>query len=72
MDAPSANFLDRTLALLRARRGEWPAICRATRLDYSWLSKLAQGQIHDPGIRRLQVLHDYLVAQPSDARDAAA
>lgn len=50
------DLLTPTLAELAARRGQWPAICRATGLDYDWLTKLAQGRITDPGVRKIQRL----------------
>lgn len=63
MDDTQIDLLARTLALLEQRKGEWAAICRETGLDYSWLSKLAQGRIRDPGVRRIQRLHDHLAGK---------
>ena len=56
----NTNLLTQTLALLAERKGQWPAVCRATGLDYDWLTKLAQGRIADPGVRKIQRLHDHL------------
>lgn len=55
----SNDLLTLTLSELRSRRGSWPAICRDTGLDYDWMTKLAQGRISDPGIRKIQRLADY-------------
>lgn len=61
----STNLLTQTLALLAERKGQWPAVCRATGLDYDWLTKLAQGRIADPGVRKIQRLHDHLTTGPN-------
>lgn len=53
------NLLEITLKALAERRGKWPQICRDTGLDYDWLTKLAQGRIQDPGVKKIQRLHDY-------------
>ena len=44
---------------LQARKGEWPKICADTKLDYSWLTKLAKGRIPDPGVNKIEKLADY-------------
>lgn len=44
---------------LQARKGEWPKIASDTELDYSWLTKLAQGRIPDPGVNKIEKLADY-------------
>lgn len=72
MDDAIPNMLDTTLALLECHRGSWPAVCRATGLSYSWLTKLAQGAIPDPSFRRLQKLHDFLQSLDVPAKGAAA
>ena len=53
-------LLDAVLAGLQDRKGEWPSIAKETGLDYSWLTKLAQGQINDPGIKKIERLAGYL------------
>jgi hypothetical protein len=63
------DLLARTLEELSRRRGHWPFICRATGLDYNWLTKLAQGRIADPGIRKIQRLHDHLLPADEAAHD---
>lgn len=55
----TTDLLQQTLDELARRRGQWPAICRATGLDYDWLTKLAQGRIADPGVRKIQRLNDF-------------
>lgn len=66
------DLLTQTLAELGRRRGRWPVICRDTGLDYQWLTKLAQGRIDDPGIKKIQRLHDYFMAQPGVSRCSTA
>jgi hypothetical protein len=58
----TSDLLTPTLAELAARRGQWPSICRATGLDYDWLTKLAQGRISDPGVRKIQRLAVYFAS----------
>ena len=59
------NLLTNTIEELSRRRGQWPAICRSTGLDYHWLTKLAQGRINDPGIKKIQRLADFFNGQPA-------
>lgn len=33
-------------------------------VQYGWLSSFSRDQIHDPGVRRVQKVHDYLVRFP--------
>ena len=64
-------------AQLDARRGEWPAICRATGLNYHWLTKFAQGRIADPSSTKITRLSGHLASlgpapqQQGEAKDAA-
>lgn len=58
-------ILEFVLLELEARKGRWPAIAKAMepkawRSYYSWLTKLAQGRIPDPGVNKIQALADYL------------
>lgn len=55
----TTDLLQQTLDELARRRGQWPAICRSTGLDYDWLTKLAQGRIADPGVRKIQRLSNF-------------
>lgn len=53
-------ILDYVLQELEKRKGTWPSICASVPdIDYSWLSKLARGQIPDPSVRRIQRLADH-------------
>lgn len=54
--------LESTLELLAQRKGEWRKISNKTGLDYSWLTKFAQGKIKNPGFQKIQTLSAYLKA----------
>ena len=51
---------------LQARRGQYRRICELGDLDYSWLSKFANGVISDPGVNRL-----FRLQQALDALDSS-
>lgn len=60
-DTPILTFVK---AELDARKGTWPAIAKQMRPDapdsyYSWMTKLAQGRIPDPGVNNIQELADH-------------
>lgn len=54
-----SSELDYVLIQLQERKGSWPQIERETRLPYSWLSKLARGEINDPGVKKIERLGRY-------------
>lgn len=54
------TLLDETVELLRADRGDWKTTADKTGLGYDWLSKLSQGCIEDPGVKKIEKLHSYL------------
>ena len=54
------TLLSLVLAGLQERKGDWPSIVEQTGLEYSWLTKLAQGKISDPGVKKIQKLADYM------------
>ena len=47
------DILDTLVKDLQTRRGDWPEIAKQAQVSYSWLTKLAQGRIPDPSIRRV-------------------
>ncbi len=49
---------------LRARKGEWPTICRRTGLSYWWLTKFGQGLIKSPGYGKVETLQGYFAKYP--------
>jgi hypothetical protein len=59
-----ATLLDFVLSELEARKGSWPDIAKAMapqswKSYYSWMEKVARGQIPDPGVSKIQELADY-------------
>lgn len=50
------------LDLLKARKGDWPAVVVASGVSYSWLSKFVNGHITNPGYGTLVRLHAVLQA----------
>jgi len=44
---------------LKSSKGNWRVVCADTGLDYSWLTKLAQGRIPNPSVHKIQTLADY-------------
>lgn len=66
------KLLDYVLKQLQAKKGSWPSIAKITGLDYSWLTKLAQGKIPDPSVNKIQVLADYFRGGRSHDRRKAA
>jgi len=44
---------------LQESKGSWRSVCSDTGLDYSWLTKLAQGKIPNPSVHKIQTLADY-------------
>lgn len=53
------KMLPYVLKCLQAKKGSWPTIAKETKLDYSWLTKLAQEKIPDPSVNKIQKLNDY-------------
>ena len=50
---------------LNAAKGQWPTICEATGLNYSWLTKFARNEIPNPGWNRVKALAEYFAAVPA-------
>ena len=57
-----SEILEEVRAGLGRAKGDWPKICVELAIDYSWLCKVAQGQINNPGINQVERLHKYLAA----------
>jgi len=70
------GLLDRTKTLLRECELSLPEIATRSKLGYEWLKKFAADDIPDPGVKRIQQLHDFLVSHQcapkhTTARDSA-
>lgn len=66
---PAMNLIDRTERLLiraRAKGHTLTGIAEGSRghVQIEWLKKFAHGKIPDPGVRRIQRLHDRLERLP--------
>lgn len=59
------NLLETTKALLAARPRtlSLPMIAEASGVEREWLAKFSKGAIADPGVRKVQKLHDYLAGR---------
>lgn len=57
------TLLDTTILLLRQRPAslELKKIAGDLEIPISWLSQFNRGLIDDPGVKRIQALHDYLI-----------
>ncbi len=58
------DILNHVKDYLEAHRGSWPKIAKEAGVSYSWLTKIVEGAIQNPGIRDLQKLLDYTKANP--------
>lgn len=59
---PIFDFVKRNLA---ATRGRWPDVAEGSGVAISTLRKIAQGQIEDPAVSKVQALADYFHRQPA-------
>lgn len=44
---------------LERRSGSWPEIAQKTGIPYHTLTKIAYRQIKDPGVSKIEALHNY-------------
>lgn len=56
-------MLEKTLELLRNCDLPLVEIANMSGLGYEWLKKLKAGDIPDPGVNRIQKLHDFLASR---------
>lgn len=72
------TLLEKTLSLARSADEPVTKICREAGITTRWYYLLLDGDIRDPGVRRIQRLHDYLasrqqpVPEPDDSKQAGA
>jgi len=71
MSTSTPSLLQDTRDLLERHRGRWPAVGVRAGVSYSWISKLARGEISNPTIQRLQRVHDYLLSLDGPEDQAA-
>ncbi len=53
-------LLDITLLRLKNRQESLRAVASGAGVEFEWLAKFGQGRIADPGVRKVQKVHDYL------------
>jgi hypothetical protein len=67
-----STLLEKTLELARSSKVPVTQTCRAAKLTTRWYYKLLSGEIPDPGVRRIQRLHDYLALRAGQQKGEAA
>lgn len=55
------NLYDRTIALMREPPVQVAKACRDLGISERWWFRVVSGSIRDPGVKRMQKLHDYLI-----------
>lgn len=57
-----ATLYDRTLSLVRnaPRSITYTEMSKGSGLSVTWISRFADGKFDDPGVKKVQSLHDYL------------
>lgn len=68
-DTDSVGLLGRTYQLLDATNLTYREISRGTGLDREWLAKLKQRRIGEPGVSKVERLHDFLLRQVATGGD---
>lgn len=66
------SMLDYVLDQLRKPETVLTEVCRQTGLKASWLWQLKDGRIPNPGVRKIQTLHDHFAGKLSPATTAQA
>lgn len=54
------TLLEKTLGLLRATPIPLATICQEADVQIRWLHRLIDGDFSDPGVNKIERLHDYL------------
>jgi len=67
MDTTAEPIFDFVKRNLQATRGRWPDVAEGSGVPISTVRKIAQGQIQDPAVSKVQALADYF-----HRREAAA
>jgi hypothetical protein len=55
-------LLDRTYHLLAGTKLTYQQIAVGASVDINWLAKFKQRRIDEPGINKVQAVHDFLIA----------
>lgn len=63
-------LLDRTYRLLAATDLTYDEIAKGAQVGFDWLAKFKQRCIVEPGVKKVQAVHDFLIASaPSAVRN---
>ena len=65
--AMTESLLERTIRLTKESGIPLVQICRDTGLGRRWMHKLLAGQLTDPGVNKIERLHNYLTAKQDGA-----
>jgi hypothetical protein len=60
------NLLQDVIDALNACKGDWPSIAAKANVSYSWLTKLAQLKIPNPGVKTIERLYQVLLPEQFD------
>ena len=55
------DLLKTTISLVNGSKIPTDKICTDTGLKRRWLDKVLNGQIEDPSVNKIQLLHNYMV-----------
>jgi hypothetical protein len=55
-------LLDRTYKLLEATKLTYEEIATGANVKFDWLAKFKQRHIGEPGVSKVQAVHDFLVS----------
>jgi hypothetical protein len=59
-----STLLDKVVSILEAKRDkEYMVIWRETGIPYFWIRKIANREIENPGVKRVQFLYEYLTGK---------
>lgn len=61
-EEPLFDYVKRNL---ESTKGRWPDVAEGSGVPISTLRKIAQGQIVDPSVGKIQALHDYFKRRAS-------
>jgi len=54
------TLLQKTQALIASTSVPAVEICRTVGVSTRWFSRFKRGDFHDPGVRKIQAIHDFL------------
>ncbi|MHB1952370.1 MAG: hypothetical protein ACYCOU_01360 [Sulfobacillus sp.] len=64
------NLYDELISGLQVRKGAWRGLARDVGVSHSWLAKVYEGSIANPGVLHVQRVVDWLRTHPVAAKDS--